>query len=70
MPGCCMPLLRKYDRVSVPDVSQQGSRYSSSHTEIDQRQTLQNACKRRLFIDMRAPPVLYRLGIAKTMSWR
>ena len=35
----------------------------SSHTKI----ALQNACKRRLCIDMRALPVLYRVRIAKTV---
>jgi len=38
----------------------------SSHTKI----ALQNSCKRRLCIDMRALPVLYIVGIAKTMFWR
>jgi len=38
----------------------------SSHTQI----ALQNACKRRLCIDMRALPVVYIVGIAKTMFWR
>jgi hypothetical protein len=70
MPGFCMPLSRENNRVLVSDVAQQGSRYSSSHTKIAQRQTLQNACKHRLVINMQAPPVLYRLGIGKTMSWR
>jgi len=38
----------------------------SSHTKI----ALQNACKRRLCIDMRALPVVYIVGIAKTIFWR
>jgi len=30
-----VPLSRDYNRVLVPDVSQQGSRYSSNHTVMD-----------------------------------
>ena len=38
--------------------------------QVNTKIALQNACKRRLCIDMRALPVLYRVGIAKTMFWR